>query len=99
MNSYNYYAVHSAAEFRERMVNEFDYMVSPLVFDLELVVDAPGYDIDAVYGSPDADKSTGEVMRVTTLFPSPTQDGEARGGIILLNLQDTGGGQITLHTT
>jgi len=85
----NYYSVHSASEFRERMVDEFEFMVTPLVFDLSLTVDADGYDIRQVYGSPEADRSTGELLRVNTLFPSKTQDGETRGGIVLLKLEKT----------
>ena len=83
----NYYSVHSADEFKSRMVDEFEFMVTPLVFDLELKLEADGYDISAVYGSPEADRSTGEIMRVNTLFPSQTEGGQTKGGIILLKLE------------
>lgn len=83
----NYYSVHSAAEFQNRMVDEFEFMVTPLVFDLELSLEADGYEIVEVYGSPEADEATGEIMRVNTLFPSQTEDGQTRGGIILLKLE------------
>ena len=32
----NYYSVHNSSEFKTRMGEEFEYMVTPLVFDLEL---------------------------------------------------------------
>jgi Ca-activated chloride channel homolog len=83
----NYYSVHSAKEFTERMDDEFDYMVTPLVFDLRLKLDAPGYEIEKVYGSPEADQSTGELMRVNTLFPSKAQEGQVKGGVILVKLK------------
>ena len=83
----NYYSVHSAEEFKNRMVDEFELMVTPLVFDLELNLEADGYEIEEVYGSPEADQATGEIMRVSTLFPSRTEDGQTRGGIILLKLE------------
>ena len=38
----NYYSVHSTKEFKERMDDEFDYMVTPLVFNLRLNLGAPG---------------------------------------------------------
>jgi Ca-activated chloride channel family protein len=63
----NHYFVHSTEEFTERLADEFTYMVTPLVFDLSLDVVSDGYEIDAVYGSPNADRATGEVMHVTTL--------------------------------
>ena len=82
----NYYSVHSAQEFRQRMDDEFDFMVTPLVFDLRLNLDAPGYEIEKVYGSPEADLATGDLMRVNTLFPSQAEEGAVRGGAILVKL-------------
>lgn len=84
----NYYSVHSASEFDERMDEEFDYMVTPLVFDLLLELDAPGYRIEKVYGSPEADEATGEIMKVNTLFPSKVEEGKVKGGIILIKLEE-----------
>jgi len=86
----NYYSVHSPGEFAERMDN-FDYMVTPLVFNLKLRLDARGWDIETVYGSPDADMATGELMKISTLFPSERQDGETRGGLVLLKLKKRSG--------
>ncbi len=83
----NYYSVHSAREFEERMDEEFDFMVTPLAFDLLLRLEAPGYRIDKVYGSPEADEATGEIMKVNTLFPSRAEEGEVKGGIILIKLR------------
>ncbi|KAB1190755.1 MULTISPECIES: VWA domain-containing protein [Haloferax] len=85
----NHYFVHSAAEFERRLGEEFDYMVSPLVFDLSLSVDTEGYEVDGVYGVPNADIEDGRVLDVTTLFPSPTTDGESRGGVILVRFHRT----------
>jgi len=86
----NYYSVHSPGDFMERMGEEFDYMVTPLVFDLRLTLDSEDWDIETVYGSPEADKATGELMKVNTLFPSRKEDGETRGGLILLKLKNRG---------
>ena len=83
----NYYSVHSEDEFQSRMDDEFDYMVSPLVFDLALQLDASGYRIAKVYGAPKADEATGEIMVVETLFPSKKVEGEVRGGLILVKLE------------
>ena len=83
----NYYSVHSSKEFAKRMDDEFDYMVTPLVFDLELKMKANGYKIVKVYGSPEANMATGEIMKVSTLFPSATTSEGTKGGIILLQLE------------
>jgi Ca-activated chloride channel homolog len=83
----NYYSVHSSKEFTTRMDDEFDFMVTPLVFNLELKLQTDGYSIEKVYGSPEADEATGEIMKVNTLFPSKTSEGETRGGLVLLKLK------------
>jgi len=64
----NHYFIHSATEFERRLGEEFDYMVTPLVYDLNLDVDADGYEIEAVHGSPSADAATDRLMHVGTLF-------------------------------
>jgi len=86
----NYYSVHSSKEFKKRMDKEFDYMVTPLVYDLELKLASRGYKIDAVYGSPQAALATGSIMKVNTLFPSASDGRRSKGGIILLRLKKTG---------
>ena len=83
----NYYSVHSAKEFKERMDDEFDFMVSPLVFDLRLDLKSQGFRIEKVYGSPEADEATGEIMKVNTLFPSKVEGGQVKGGMILVKLK------------
>jgi Ca-activated chloride channel family protein len=69
------------------MDDEFDFMVTPLVFDLRLKLDSPGYEIEKVYGSPEADQATGELMKVNTLFPSKAEEGQVKGGVILVKLK------------
>ena len=83
----NYYAIHSSKAFKKRLDEEFDYMVTPLVFDLKLHLKSDAFAIEAVYGSPDANRTTGTLMYVNTLFPSPSKEGKTRGGVILLKLK------------
>ncbi|MBI4310802.1 MAG: VWA domain-containing protein [Chloroflexi bacterium] len=85
----NYYSVHSPRQFRERIQDEFDFMVTPLVFNLELRFKSSGWSIDKVFGSPEADQATGRLMSVNTLFPSKALDGEVKGGLVLLKLRKT----------
>jgi Ca-activated chloride channel family protein len=85
----NYYSVHSPKEFRQRLEDEFDFMVTPLVFNLKLNFAANGWRIEKVFGSPEANQATGELMKINTLFPSKSEGGENKGGIVLLKLQKT----------
>jgi Ca-activated chloride channel family protein len=83
----NYYTVHSPSEFRERMNNEFDYMVTPLVFNLNMRFESNGWRIEKVFGSPEANQATGDLMRINTLFPSKSVGGQTKGGLVLLKLR------------
>ena len=96
----NYYSVHSPGQFSKRMDDEFEYMVTPLVFNLRLRLEAEGWEIEKVYGSPEADEATGELMKVNTLFPSEKEEGQTRGGLILLKLKKLAGdGSLRLEVT
>lgn len=83
----NYYSVHSPKEFKTRMDDEFEYMVTPLVFNLQLNLESEGYKIEKVYGSPEANESTGELMKVNTLFPAKSTNEGTKGGLVLLKLK------------
>jgi len=89
----NYFSVHSSATFKKLLDKEFEYMVTPLVYDLELKLSSKKYEIEAVYGSPDAQLATGEIMKINTLFPSSSEGGETKGGVVLLKLKKVGKGK------
>ena len=84
----NYYSVHNSKEFKERMGEQFEYMVTPLVFDLRLNLKSDDYNIEMVYGSDTANKQKENLMKVNTLFPSKTsEEGEVKGGVVLVKLK------------
>ncbi len=89
----NYFSVHSSKAFSKLLDEEFEYMVTPLVYDLELKLTSSNYSIEAVYGSPDADMATGQIMKVNTLFPSKNDGTATKGGIVLLKLKKIGRGK------
>lgn len=98
----NYYSVHSSEAFAKRLDKAFLYMVTPLVYDLNMKLLSSDFKIDAIYGSPDTDISSGDLMRIRTLFASDSSEAGARGGIILLRLKRIGKGEkirLKLHYT
>jgi Ca-activated chloride channel family protein len=99
----NHYFVHSSAAFERRLGEEFDYVVSPLAFDLSVDVDVDGHRVTGVYGSPNADPEEGRAIHVETLFPSPPTDGESRGGVVLVRLDSVGAvaddAEVRLHAS
>jgi Ca-activated chloride channel homolog len=97
----NYYSVHSPREFQSRVNDEFDYMVTPLVFNLQLNFQSDGWRIEKVFGSPEADSASGNLMKINTLFASKSEGGENKGGLVLLKLtkMSASGGNIYLKTS
>ncbi len=83
----NYASIHSPEDFRRRLDREFDGLVTPLVFDLSLSLRGAGLALEGIYGSPEAGRSTGEILRVSTLFPAPTGDDGVQGGLVLVKLR------------
>eukprot|EP01025_Chloroclados_australasicus_P028835 TRINITY_DN2859_c0_g2_i1.p1 TRINITY_DN2859_c0_g2~~TRINITY_DN2859_c0_g2_i1.p1 ORF type:complete len:718 (-),score=64.40 TRINITY_DN2859_c0_g2_i1:367-2376(-) len=92
----NYYNIYTPSQFRTKLDEEFDYMVTPLVFDLKLEIaqssfnGGNGWKVIKVYGSPNVDgglDKEGTLIQVDTLFPTPTSDAGIKGGVILLKLQ------------
>jgi hypothetical protein len=66
--------------------------VNPLLFNLRMTLSAENFIIEKIYGSPDMNEPSrlagGECLFVNTLFPSRmTQDGQTKGGIMLLKLK------------
>ncbi len=83
----NHYFIHSPDEFRKRLAEEFDYMVTPLVYDLRLDLEVDGYEVIGSYGTP---STTDELLHVSTLFPSPPDEsGGSKGSIMMVKLERT----------
>lgn len=96
----NYYSVHSPAQFESRMDEGFSYMVTPLAYNLSLSVQSEGYEIEGVYGSPQADRASGTLMEVKTLFPSRRENNKTEGGVVLLEVErDSPDAQLALRAS
>ena len=91
----NYYSVKSPSAFEERMDEGFTYMVTPLAYNLSLSVEGDGYRVASVHGAPSAgaddEVSEGQdgaqLLHVSTLFPSRSQNGSGEGSVMLVELE------------
>eukprot|EP01026_Neomeris_dumetosa_P044998 TRINITY_DN3813_c0_g1_i4.p1 TRINITY_DN3813_c0_g1~~TRINITY_DN3813_c0_g1_i4.p1 ORF type:complete len:687 (-),score=30.46 TRINITY_DN3813_c0_g1_i4:105-2165(-) len=85
----NYYSVESKDDFRSVLIDNFNYMVYPLVYDLQLQLheeSQKGWKIIKAYGSGndyEAIQKNGVVLKIPTLFPSPENEQGIRGGVVL----------------
>merc|ERR1712013_212167 len=104
----NYFCVRSSEQFLRVLDDEFDYFVSPIVFDLCLALqregDADNGCIEAVFGANSKTKridlSTGEVLRINSLFPSKPnkkRKGKSKGGVVLIKLKANVGGEVVVR--
>ena len=85
----NYFSVHSGEQFKTKLNDEFDFMVTPLAFNVQLSLSSEGYKIKNVYGSPEGKFSSDEILKINTLFPSKNENGKVKGGLVLLELEKT----------
>jgi Ca-activated chloride channel family protein len=84
----NYFFIKSPQEFKRRLAQEFDYWVTPLVFDLKMELEGKNFQIVGVYGTPTPTTSK-TLISIPTLFPSPTNQKGTKGGVILVELKPT----------
>ncbi|CAF1259356.1 unnamed protein product [Didymodactylos carnosus] len=83
----NFFSVSNSKSFIQLLDTDFDLIITPLVFNLILKFESNQFEIDHVYGSPEYEQSTNEIMKISTLFPSRRKDNETRGGIVLIKLK------------
>ncbi len=94
----NYYSVHSPRQFQARVQDEFEYMVTPLIFNVNLNFESSGWRIEKVFGSPEADESTGRLLHINTLFAAKADaTGAVKGGLVLLKLRKTASGNAPIY--
>lgn len=90
----NYCNVRNARTFDELMNTEFHYTVTPIGFNIDLVLNGERYTIEQGYGSPEVhqleDKIvTRQSIKLITEFPSPMNEkNEVRGGCLLFKIID-----------
>lgn len=84
----NYFSIRSTSEFHQLVNENFNYMVSPMAFNLSLELKSQGVGIQQVFGSPEASESQNSILRVKTLFAAKTSPDGTRGGVVLLRLDN-----------
>jgi len=91
IKAHNYFAVKSVPSFRKIMDAEFDYIVSPDVFnvDISYKVGDSGFVCERVFGSPGFETpNNGRILQLNSSMPSQKKDKVlTKGGVILIKLQ------------
>lgn len=95
----NYFSVHSEKEFVKTLEEDFNYMVTPLCFDVYVTVESKKFEIERTYGSQydydGEDKADivsemkkGGVLKVETLTAYEKTKGGIKGGVVLVKLKE-----------
>ena len=79
--------IQSAAGFEQQLEQDFERMLFPVAYDLEIEVLTEGMGIEAAFGTPGSMSITDGRLEVGTLFPSPTIDGQPGCGMVLLCIE------------
>lgn len=80
--------VNTSRELKETLVNDFNYLVSPIAFDVSVLFETSGLGIDFVYGG-DADAvKTEELLHFRTMTASSISEKGVKGCAILIKLKE-----------
>jgi len=85
----NYFTVQTSQKFKKQMSEEFDYMVTPNVFNCSIDFDTNGWEVERVFGSPGYEyPQQGRLFFMDSSFPS-LKDGSnmTKGGMILVKIK------------
>jgi len=83
-----YFSVESGAEFRRMMTDDFDYMMFPVAFDINIAVLSETYKIERVFGSPGNEvPKKSSTIEISSIFPSQKETPTTtKGGCVLIKL-------------
>ena len=106
----NYFAVHSDAEFVKTLEEDFNYIVTPICFDVFVKLDSEKFEIVKTYGS-DFDiteeekgdekiqMKKGGVLRLETLCAYEKTAGGIKGGVVLVQIKEKASKEEKKETT
>jgi len=60
----NYFAANTKKEFKKIMNIDFNYIVSPIVMDSDLIIESDCFEIDVAYGTPFKDETTKKLYQI-----------------------------------
>jgi Ca-activated chloride channel family protein len=85
----NYLSVKSTKEFKKHLEEEFDYLVTPNVFDCAINLESSAFTPVRVYGSPGHEiPDKGRLLFIDSSFPSPKEsDTMTKGGVIVVKFE------------
>jgi Ca-activated chloride channel homolog len=81
--------VHSKEQFQKILVEDFNYIVSPIVFNSHILLESEYFVIDKVFGTPFPEETTSESFKIGCQCASDeSSEKGTKGGMILIKLKE-----------
>lgn len=91
----SYYTVNNIDDFKKLLVEDFDYMVFPIGFDIEITTSVEYLN---VYGSPNtSSENKGVITYIASAMPSNKDERGTKGGVILFKISEQKDNEGTLN--
>jgi Ca-activated chloride channel family protein len=81
-------SVNTSRELKKTLVEDFNYLITPIAFDVDFQLKANGYEIENVYGGDDDEKKSNKLLHFRTLTGSAINEKGVKGCAILIKLKD-----------
>jgi len=84
-----YMSVESSAEFHKTMKDEFDYMMFPCAFNIEIELKSDNFTVERVFGSPgNSVPKKANTILINSIYPSAKETPTStKGGVVLAKLK------------
>jgi len=86
----NYFSVQSEKDFIKTLTEDFNYIVTPIVFDAQVSIESGSFEIEKTFGSPfdDEEKHVGPLLKMETIIASDIKpELGVKGGIVLAQVK------------
>ena len=83
----SYFTLTSGEDFQKIIVDDFNYVVTPIAYNSILFFESEGYEIEEAFGTPYSDKKSGCLTKINTLTASPVNEKGIKGSQILCRLK------------
>ncbi|EFC43324.1 predicted protein [Naegleria gruberi] len=83
----NYFSVKSSEEFKKILNEDFNYIVTPICYNVKLTLESKDYEIEKCFGTNMAEQATGEIMKLDSCSAGQLDERGVKGGIVLLRLK------------
>jgi Ca-activated chloride channel family protein len=82
------FGVNSSNELKKILVEDFNYLVSPVEYDVNIRLICNGYGIDSVYGGDEDAAQSDKLLHFRTVCASSVSNKGVKGSAILIKLKD-----------